>query len=144
MTANVSTRSAALIKPEPGRSSRRGAESRDSGTTHATMRMPATPIGTLTQKTDAHPNWLSSRPPTIGPPPKPIPAAAAQMPNADALRSGANVADRMESVSGATIAAPIPCSARKMMSARSSVDSAQAADITVKLVSPMSIKRRRP
>ncbi len=46
------------------------------------------PIGTFIQKIADQSKSSIRRPPTIGPPPKPMPATVAQMPIAHARRSG--------------------------------------------------------
>ena len=71
----------------PTRSSRRATGLRDSRTAVAARAMPATPSGTLTQKIADQSKRSISSPPTIGPLPNPIPAAAAHMPIAPVRRS---------------------------------------------------------
>ena len=102
------------------------------------------PMGTFTQNTADQENSSTRMPPTTGPAPNPNPAAAAQIPMAAVRRSGGYASARIDRLSGATRAAPTPCAARAAMSADSSVERAQAADIAVKIASPTRNTRLRP
>jgi hypothetical protein len=55
------------------------------------------PIGTFIQKMADQSKAPIRTPPTIGPPPNPKPATVAQMPIAEARRSGGNASTRIES-----------------------------------------------
>ena len=120
----------------PTGSSRRAAGLRDSRTATAATAKPATPSGTLTQKTADQSKRSSRSPPTTGPLPNPMPAAAAQIPIAAVRCSPGYASTRIDKVSGAIIAAPVPWTARSATSAASSVASPQPADAIVKIVRP--------
>ena len=99
--------------------------------------MPATPSGTLTQKIADQSKRSINSPPTTGPLPNPIPAAAAHRPIAPVRRSPGWASTRIESDNGATSAAPAPWTARSAISVSSSVASPQPADAAVKTARPM-------
>ena len=67
-----------------------------------------------------------------------------QAPIARPRFSGGNAVESSVSVSGVTIAAPAPCSARAAISAPVVGASAAAADAKVKMPRPMTNMRRRP
>ena len=67
-----------------------------------------------------------------------------QAPSASPRFSGGNAVESSVSVSGVTIAAPAPCSARAAISAPVVGASAAAADAKVKRARPMTNMRRRP
>ncbi len=71
----------------PTTSSVRPSGLRDSVTAANARTKPATPTGTLTQKTEDQLNTARRAPPTTGPSPKPSPEMAAHMPKAPARRS---------------------------------------------------------
>ena len=101
-------------------------------------------MGTLTQNTAGQPKKWISTPPTIGPAPKPRPATLAQMPMAPVRASGGYASIKIESVSGAMIAAPTPCSPRKSTSCASLRASPHARDNTVNTAIPTRNRRLRP
>jgi len=72
------------------------------------------------------------------------PADAAPDAQRRAARCGGVASDSRVSVSGKTIAAPAPCTARAAMSMPVSGDRAAAALAAVKTASPMTNIRRRP
>ncbi len=74
------------------------------------------PIGTFTQKIADQSKISISAPPSTGPSPKPKPAIVAQIPIAQGRRSGSKASTRIDSESGASSAAPMPCSARNAIS----------------------------
>jgi hypothetical protein len=102
------------------------------------------PNGTFTQKIADQSNASISRPPATGPAPKPRPAIMAQMPIAQCRRSAGNASTMIDSASGASIAAPTPCSARIAISISSLVESAQPAEKAVNHTKPSTNTRFRP
>ena len=115
-SANVRQKRPADTSPAPMRSSRRAFGSRDSRTKTSVSRAPAIPTGTFIQKIADQSKALISSPPRIGPPPNPMPATVAQIPIAQARRSGWYASTRIDSESGASSAAPAPCNARNVIS----------------------------
>lgn len=86
-----------------------------------TQRMVSAPIaaaiGRLTRNTARQPKATTSPPPSTGPTISELPAAPAQIPTAWARSRGAvKVCVRIARVAGISIAAPTPCTARKMIS----------------------------
>ena len=75
------------------------------------------PIGTLSQKIQCHEMPSTTAPPTSGPSATPRPEMPDQAPIARPRFSGGNAVESSVSVSGVTIAAPAPCSARAAISA---------------------------
>ena len=101
-------------------------------------------MGTLIQKIQCQEMPSTTAPPTIGPSATPVPLMPDQMPRAAPRRfSGKALASRV-SVSGATMAPPMPCSARAATSAPVVGASAAAALEAVKSERPMRKSRRRP
>ena len=83
-------------------------------------------------------------PPTTGPSATPRPLTPDQMPSAIPRFSAGNAVLSSVSVSGATIAAPRPCTARAPISAPVLGASAAPADASVKIPRPMTNILRRP
>ncbi len=110
---------------------------RESGST-------ASPIGTFSQKIHCQAIPSTTAPPTSGPAATARPAIPDQAPSATPRRSAGKAAERSVSVSGVTIAPPMPCTARAAISASIEGASAAAADAAVKMASPMMNMRRRP
>ena len=127
----------------PGRSSRfdgprlSSRRSRTSGTR-------TSPIGTFSQKIQCQEIPETTAPPTSGPNATARPVIPPQAPSASPRRSAGTAAERIVSVSGITIAPPIPWIARAASSAPIDGASAAAADATVKIVRPIASIRRRP
>ena len=76
----------------------------------------ASPIGTLTQKIQCQLRPCTTAPPTSGPAATASPAMPPQMPTMAPRRSAGKAAVRMVRLSGVTIAAPMPCTARAAIS----------------------------
>ena len=87
---------------------------------------------------------LTTAPPTSGPIATPRPLTPPQTPNAMPRRAGGTASESNVSVSGRTMAAPKPCTARAAISTSMLVDRAAAALATVNVASPMENIRRRP
>src|SRR4051812_35308235 len=86
-------------------------------------------MGTLTRKIDPHQKWASSKPPEIGPMPRPTADTPAQMPMALPRSTGlVNTLVRIDSVDGMMNAPPMPMSARVPMSIVADVANADATD----------------
>ena len=86
----------------------------------------------------------TTAPPTSGPNAMARPVIPPQAPSARPRRFAGTEAERIVSVSGITIAPPMPWRARAASSAPIDGASAAAADETVKSVSPIASSRRRP
>ena len=104
----------------------------------------ASPIGTFSQKIHCHAIPSTTAPPTSGPAATARPAIPDQAPSATPRRSAGKAAERSVSVSGVTIAPPIPWTARAAISASIEGASAAAADAAVNRLSPTMNMRRRP
>jgi hypothetical protein len=102
------------------------------------------PIGTLSQKIHCQAIPSVTAPPTSGPIATARPLIPPQAPRARPRFSAGNAALRIVSVSGVTIAPPIPCAARATISASADGASAAAAEASVKMPSPITNSRRRP
>ena len=119
-------------------------ESLDSSTAKRTKPNAITPIGTLIQKTALQPTCSVRKPPSKGPRASPRPETPAQIPIACGSLGRGNVATRIDSDSGFISAAPVPCSARKMISCSAVCDSAHATENTVNSTRPTMNMRLRP
>ena len=86
----------------------------------------------------------TTAPPTSGPNATARPLIPPQSPSARPRRSFGTPAERIVSVSGITIAPPTPCTARATSSIVADVDSAAAAEASVKMPSPIENISRRP
>ena len=104
----------------------------------------ATPIGTFTQKIHCQDAPSTIAPPTSGPTATASPPTAPQAPSTRPRRSGGTAADSKVRVSGISIAAPTPCTARAATSQPIPGASAAAADPAVNTASPTVNSRRRP
>ncbi len=87
---------------------------------------------------------MTTAPPTTGPSATARPLMPDQAPIARPRWPSGTASLSRVSVSGVTIAAPRPCTARAAISALVVGDSAAAADASVKIVSPNENIRRRP
>jgi hypothetical protein len=94
------------------------------------------PTGTLTQKIQCQLRLWVMAPPMSGPLATAKPATPPQIPTTAPRLSGGNAAVRMVRLSGMTMAAPRPCTARHAMRSVAVGASAQAADAAVKRDSP--------
>ena len=103
-----------------------------------------TPIGTLIQNTALQPTCSVRKPPRSGPSARPRPETPAQIPIACGSLGRGKVATKIESDSGFISAAPVPCSARKMISCSAVCDSAHATENPVKSTRPTINMRLRP
>jgi hypothetical protein len=92
------------------------------------------PIGTLIQKIQCQEAIWMTAPPTSGPSATAMPLIPDQTPSATPRRSGGKASASRVSVSGVTIAAPMPCDARAAISRPMLGASAAAAEETVKSV----------
>ncbi len=104
----------------------------------------ARPTGTLSQKIQCQEMPSITAPPTSGPSATPRPLTPDQTPSASPRRSAGTAELRIVRLSGATMPAPRPCTARAAISAPVLGASAAAADATVKIDSPMMNMRLRP
>ena len=104
----------------------------------------AIPIGTFSQKIHCHAIPSTTAPPTSGPAATARPAIPDQAPRATPRLSAGNAPERIVSVSGVTIAPPMPCTARAAISASIEGASAAAAEAAVKMARPTMNIRRRP
>jgi hypothetical protein len=86
----------------------------------------------------------TTAPPTSGPSATPRPEMPDQAPIASPRFSAGKAVESNVSVSGVTIAAPAPCSARAAISAPVLGASAAAAEASVKMPRPITNMRRRP
>ena len=102
------------------------------------------PIGTFSQKIQCHEIPETTAPPTSGPNATARPVIPPQAPSARPRFSAGTAEARIVSVSGITIAPPMPWKARAMSSARIDGASAAAAEETVKIARPIASIRRRP
>ncbi len=103
------------------------------------------PIGMLTQKTELHEKWRSSRPPTNGPATMPTPEKAAQMPIAlPRSRGSRNTLVRIDSVDGMIIAPPMPMKARVRIRPSAVLCIAEAAEPMPNRTMPIVSRRLRP
>ena len=102
------------------------------------------PTGTLSQKIHCHEMPSTTAPPTSGPIATASPAMPDHAPSAAPRRSRETAALRSVSVSGVTIAAPNPCSARAAISQSAEGASAAAAEAAVKIPTPIMNIRLRP
>ena len=102
------------------------------------------PIGTLSQKIQFQAMPSTTAPPTNGPSATPSPLTPAQMPSAMPRLSAGNASDSSVSVSGMTIAAPRPWTARAAISDSMLGASAASALAAVKIDRPMTNIRLRP
>ncbi len=143
MRPQTSPSNPALTSARPGRSrplsgpyvSRRNR--RASGTSRI-------PIGTFSQKIHCQEIPSTTAPPTSGPEATARPAIPDHAPSASPRFSFGKASARIVSVSGVTIAPPIPWIARAAMRASMLGASAAATDAAVKRVRPMAKTRRRP
>ena len=106
---------------------------------------PAAHSGRFTRNTAGHPAVCTSTPPSSQP--DAPPAAAAAVHHATARRRGSgseNVAASSANAAGASIAAPMPCTARAATSAVPDGASPQASDAPPNTISPTWNSRRRP
>ena len=101
-------------------------------------------IGTLMPKAHRHEKSVVSQPPSNGPtatmPPIVEPHTANAMPRSRPV----NVALRIESVVGRTIAPPMPCSTRDTTRSSPVGESAASTDATANTMTPVVSRRRRP
>jgi hypothetical protein len=104
----------------------------------------ASPMGTFSQKIHCQAIPCTTAPPTSGPMATPKPLTADQNPRASPRRSRGTASDSSVSVSGSTIAAPMPCTARAAISASTLGASAAAAEEAVNSERPTTNMRRRP
>jgi hypothetical protein len=102
------------------------------------------PIGTFSQKIHCQEAPSTTAPPTSGPMAMARPPTAPQAPRARPRRSGDTAADSRVRVSGMTMAAPTPWTARAATSQPMPGASAAAADPAVNRASPATNIRRRP
>jgi hypothetical protein len=109
----------------------------------AAATMVATPMGTLTRNTHCHPA-ATSRPPSGGPSAAATAPTDAHVPTALARRSAGQALRSNDNEVGVISAAPTPCTVLAATSAHRLGASAQAADATVKIASPMRKTRRWP
>ena len=121
-------------RPAPERLSR---VSSSSGST-------AMPTGTLIQKIHCQDAASVTAPPMTGPSAAPRPTVAPQRPSAMPRRCGGVTLAMSVTVSGITIAAPTPWTARAAISTPMPGASAEAALPAVNTVTPMISRRRRP
>ena len=143
MRPQTSPKRPALIRPRPGRSSRPSGPwlSRRKANASGASRIP---IGTFSQKIHCQEMPETTAPPTSGPDATARPAIPDQAPRASPRFSFGKAPLRIVSVSGVTIAPPIPWTARAAISASMLGASAAAADASVKIVRPATKTRRRP
>ena len=104
----------------------------------------AMPMGTFSQKIHCQEKPSTTAPPTTGPSATPRPETPDQMPSASPRRFSLKASLRSVRVSGVTMAAPRPCSARAAISASVDAASAAAADATVKIEMPTANILLRP
>ena len=104
----------------------------------------AMPIGTFSQKIHCHEAPSTTDPPTSGPIAMARPPTAPQAPRARPRRCGDTAADSRVRVSGMTMAAPTPCTARAATRAPMPGAMAAAADPAVNRPRPIVNRRRRP
>ena len=117
---------------------------RDSASRMRASGSSAMPTGTLIQKIQCQSSPCTTAPPASGPIATPSPLTPLQIPSAMPRPCGGVASDSSVSVSGKTIAAPAPCTARAAISMAVSGDRAAAALAAVKTASPMTNIRRRP
>ena len=99
----------------------------------------------MIQKIQCQSSPCTTAPPTSGPAATASPAMPPQMPTTVPRRWPAgNAVVRMVRLSGMTIAAPMPCTARAAIRVPAVGASAQAADATVNSIRPATYTRRRP
>ncbi len=108
------------------------------------MGRSTSPIGTFSQKIHCQDRPSTTAPPTSGPDATARPATPDQTPSAAPRFDAGTAALRSVSVSGVTIAPPIPWSARAAMSQSADGARAAAADAKVKIPIPSMNIRRRP
>ena len=113
---NVSASRLVVTRTVPTMSSLVALGSRDSTTAQRHTAIAITPIGTLTQNTDAQPKFSTSTPPTTGPIAMPRPEMPAHTPIAIGIWSRGNALTRIDSESGFISAAPVPCRQREKIS----------------------------
>ncbi len=101
-------------------------------------------IGTLMPKAQRHEKSVVSQPPSSGPtatmPPIVEPQTAKAMPRSRPV----NVALRIDSVVGRTMAPPMPCRMRETTSRSPVGERAARTDATAKTITPVASRRRRP
>ena len=102
------------------------------------------PSGMFSQKIHCQDSPWATAPPITGPASTARPVTLLKMPSAQARRWGGNAALSSASDSGSTSAAPAPCTARAVISAPASGDSAHAADAAVNSPRPAASRRGRP
>ena len=129
--------------PRPARS-RRSFGPNDSVSSRNASGSSARPIGTLSQKIQCHEMPSTTAPPTSGPIATPRPVTPAQTPSARPRFWAGTASLSNVSVSGVTMAAPKPCTARAAMSASMLGASADAALASVKIPRPTMNMRLRP
>jgi hypothetical protein len=140
---NVSPSSPPPASTRPGRS-RRSFGPRDSVSRRNASGSRARPIGTFSQKIQCQEMPSTTAPPTSGPIATPSPLTPAQTPSAAPRRFAGTASLSRVRVSGVTIAAPNPWTARAAMSASMLGASADAALASVKIDSPATNIRLRP
>ena len=106
--------------------------------------MVTRPIGTLSQKIQCQEMPVAIAPPTIGPIATARPAMPPQAPRIAPRFSGGVASARIVSVSGVTIAAPMPWRARATISISMPVESAASTEASVKIDMPITKRRLRP
>jgi hypothetical protein len=104
----------------------------------------AMPIGTFSQKIHCQEAPSTTAPPTSGPIAIARPPTAPQAPRARPRRRGDTAADSSVRVSGMTMAAPTPCTARAATRVPMPGAMAAAADPAVNKPRPIVNRRRRP
>ena len=105
----------------------------------------AAPTGTLTKKPARQDTQSASAPPMTRPRLAPIPAVAPYSATAFARsRLSVKLAISSDSEDGATIAAPIPCTPRAMISHHPAGASPTSSDASANTVRPKTNTRRRP
>lgn len=139
----VSPKNPAPASSSPG-TSRRGRGPWLSFSFQAQSGISARPIGTFSQKIQCQLIPWTTAPPTTGPAATASPAMPPHIPMAMPRFSLGNASLISVSVSGITIAAPAPCTARAAISAPTVGASAAPADAAVKTARPTQNIRRRP
>ena len=135
MTAQTIAKRPVLTSASPGRS-RRPAGPCDSSSRLSASGISASPIGTLSQNTHCHEIPSTTAPPTTGPNAIASPPTPPQIPSASPRRFAGTAALNSVSVSGVTIAPPMPWIARARFSASIEGASAANAEPRVKIDKP--------
>ncbi len=119
--------------------------SRDSCTYVRVIHRQSAPIGRLTRKIHCQSRPLVSTPPTNGPSANDAPMAAPYAASAPARsRAPGKAWASSASETANMIAAPMPCTARALLSIAMSWASPQASEARVKIARPIVNRRRRP